>query len=171
MSKDPGTSKSAPPSSSLGRQAGASQRPLVLVIDDDSVMRETLEALLSSKYDVIACASAEEGARAFNEDVASVIVDVKMEGRDGFWACNEIRKRQPDVPVIFYSAYQDAKDPFQIINEHRPFGYITKDGNPKRLLDVLETSTRLYQAMIRLRHLLKKLKEEGDPESFSDDEV
>jgi DNA-binding NtrC family response regulator len=133
------------------------QRRLVLVIDDDALMRQSLQILLESEYMLILAASAKEGVSAFNENVCAVILDIKMGPLDGFWACDEIRKIQPDVPVIFHSAYQDAKDPFGIINEHRPFGYITKNGDPSRLLRTLETATLLHQSTLRSRRLLKKL--------------
>ena len=134
------------------------RRPLVLVIDDDVSIRQALELVLDSQYQVTLCSSAAEGISAFNEETCAVILDVKMQGRDGFWACDQIRRIAPDVPIIFYSAYQNAKDPFEIINQHRPFAYIAKDGSVQRLLDSLETATRLYQSTLTTRRILEKLK-------------
>lgn len=134
------------------------RRPVVLIIDDDSSIREALHLLMSGRYELILCASAKEGVAAFNREVSAVVLDVKMEIYDGFWACDELRKLQADIPIIFYSAYQDAKDPYQIINQHRPFGYIVKDGNPKRLLDTLDTAVRLYQSAVRSRRIIDNLK-------------
>lgn len=132
-----------------------SPRPHVLVVDDDPTIRKSLEALLKARYEVVLCASAKEGVAAAHDRVCAAILDVKMGKFDGFWACNEIRRKFPDLPVIFYSAYQDAKDPYDIINEHRPFGYITKDGDVARLLQAVETAVSLHQKLLEGRALLE----------------
>jgi DNA-binding NtrC family response regulator len=134
------------------------QRPPILVVDDDPTMRVSLAALLQKRYQVLLCASAKDGVAAITEDVCAIILDVKMGKHDGFWACNEIRKTYPDIPVIFYSAYQDAKDPYQIINEHRPFGYITKSGDTKRLLDAVDLAVNLYTKILEGKKLLESHK-------------
>lgn len=122
---------------------GVEARPLVVVVDDDEMVRRSLRAVLSSRYELRLCATAVDGLNALNDDVSAVILDVKMQGHDGFWACVQIRKRYPDLPVIFYSAYQDIKNPYDIINEMHPYGYVVKDGSTRKLLDLVEGATRL----------------------------
>ncbi len=136
-----------------------SELPWIVVVDDDPGIRRSLGLLLAERYRVRLCASAQEGVRAVDDAVCAVILDIKMKGHDGFWACNEIRKAQPDVPVIFYSAYQDMKDPYAVINEHRPFGYITKDSSVRRLVDTLETAVRLRKLTLDTRRELAALKQ------------
>ncbi|HEX5750155.1 MAG TPA: response regulator [Archangium sp.] len=77
----------------------AEQLPLLVVVDDDATIRKSLQAVLSPRYRVVLCASARDGVAAVTEEVCAVILDVKMKGYDGFWACNEIRKSHPDVPI------------------------------------------------------------------------
>lgn len=132
-------------------------RSVVLVIDDDLATRESLEFILKDRYEVILCASAQEGLAAFRDDVSVVILDVKMRAHDGFWACDELRKKEPDIPIIFYSAYQSLKDPFKIINEHRPFGYIIKDGDIKPLLDSVDMAVRIYGIIAENKRLISVL--------------
>lgn len=132
-------------------------RPLVMVIDDDDATRESLEYVLKSSYELLLCASAKEGLAAFRDDVCVVILDVKMKAHDGFWACDELRKKQADIPIIFYSAYQSLKDPLRIINEHRPFGYIVKDGNINKLLEALDTAVRVYKIVLENKRLIELL--------------
>jgi DNA-binding NtrC family response regulator len=132
-------------------------RPAVLVIDDDVATRESLHFILMGKYNVLLCASAKEGLAALNDDVCVVVLDVKMHTHDGFWACDELRKKQPDIPIIFYSAYQNVKDPYKIINEHRPFGYVVKDGDIKKLLEAVDTAVRIYKIIVENKRLIKLL--------------
>lgn len=147
---------------SLLQQVTASQRqqaerPRIVVVDDDLDMRRSLEALLRGAYLVVLAASAAEGVAAVDDDTCAVVLDIKMKGSDGFWACAEIRKRYPALPVIFYSAWQDLKDPYQIINEHHPFGYLTKDGDTARLLDMLEAAVRMHRVTLYNKKLVEGL--------------
>lgn len=131
----------------------------VVVIDDDVTIRDSLAFLLSDQYDVSTYGSAKEGVTAITEDVCAVVLDVKMPGHDGFWACNEIRKRVPNMPVIFYSAYQNLKDPYAIINDHRPFGYVAKGDDVQRLLDMLKAAVELQSMIVANQRLLRNLKD------------
>jgi DNA-binding NtrC family response regulator len=146
----------SPPSNQLG--SDSDEQPLVLIIDDDSQMLESIHLLLSKRYRIVSCASAADGVSQFTGEVCTVIVDVKMEQNDGFWACDEIRKLAPDIPIIFYSAYQNVKDPFDIINMHRPFAYLMKDGDPTRLLNIVDVATRLYDGILRSRRMIEGLR-------------
>ena len=131
--------------------------PRVLVVDDDPAMRKSLDGLLRTSYQVVLAATAREAVAAANDDTCVVILDVKMKDHDGFWACTEIRKKYPTLPVIFYSAYQDVKDPFEIINEFRPFGYLVKDGEPRRLLDTVKLAVRLHKRRQANNELIERV--------------
>lgn len=145
------------------RAAAPAGRYPVVLIDDDDAIRDSLTDLLQDDYQIIACASAREGVAAVDESVAAVIVDVRMPGEDGFWACSEIRKKTPDMPVIFYSAYQDVKDPYAIINEHRPFGYVTKGQDIEKLLETLRLAVKLQGMIISNRRLIARLQKLQGP--------
>lgn len=138
-----------------------SKPPAVVVVDDDPSIRDSLTFLLGYDYNVVACASAKEGVAVVHNDVCAVILDVRMPGEDGFWACAEIRKKIPDMPVIFYSAYQDVKDPIQVINEHRPFGYISKGVEVDRLIEMLRNAVQFRAARLTAQRLLRKLESEN----------
>lgn len=134
------------------------ERPFVLIVDDDPTIRAALTTVLKKRYQLSLCASAAEGVKAVNDDICVAILDVKMGKHDGFWACNQIRKNYPDLPVIFYSAYQDAKDPYDVINEHRPFGYITKNGDMKRLVEAIDLAVDFYSRFLQGKRLLENFK-------------
>jgi len=123
-------------------------RPTVVVIDDDPLIRDSLDFVLSDRYRVVLCASGVEGVDAIGVEVAAVILDVKMSGLDGFETCDRIRAKQPDVPVIFYSAYQDEKDPYRVIHDHRPYGYIIKGDGIDKLLGLLDNAVRDHRLVL-----------------------
>jgi DNA-binding NtrC family response regulator len=131
----------------------------IVVIEDDAASRRGLELLLGDQYQVTLCDSAREGVAAVNEDTCAVILDVKMPGEDGFWACTEIRNKTPDLPVIFYSAHQNLKDPYSIINELRPFGYFSKGEDIQSFLNSLALAVRLQAIIISNRKLIRTLEQ------------
>src|SRR4051812_24462868 len=89
-----------------------SDKPLLIVVDDDADMLVSLEYLLKASYRVLTFQSPADAVAAVTDEIAAVILDVKMKGHDGFWACDAIRAKNQHLPVIFFSAYQNIKDPF-----------------------------------------------------------
>ena len=162
---------SSRPSSALGnalagRLRGSSapqERHAILVIDDDKASRESLEFIFGDQYDLVMCASAKEGIAAVHEDICAVILDVRMPEQDGFSACEEIRRKFPDMPVIFYSAYQSAKDPIEIINEYHPLGYVVKGGDLQRLVKLVALAVQLQSIVVQNRKLIRRLQASKSP--------
>ena len=68
------------------------------------------------------------------------------------------------MPIIFNSAFQDLEDPFVIINEYRPFGYMTKSGDLAELLDLVEKAVAFRDRVHSKRSLVDQLRKvkEGD---------
>jgi DNA-binding response OmpR family regulator len=84
--------------------------PRILIVDDEPVVRQTLERALAARYDVSSLPSSEcleETIRRFPPDL--IILDVRMPGLDGTEVCHRLRrdKRYDTVPVMFLSACSD----------------------------------------------------------------
>ncbi len=120
---DPPKEEASPPPS----------RPGVLVVDDDDHVLRAVHRVLSLFYDVTVATSALEALSAISPAHAAVILDVRMPTHDGFWACDRIRERYPDVPVIFHTAYHD-RQVAAVEAQHKPFAYLYKDGDIERLI-------------------------------------
>lgn len=127
--------------------------PLILIIDDDPTVRNALGYALESDYRMLFSSSGEDGIQTVNSDVSAVVLDVKMQGKNGFETFVEIKKKFSNLPIIFHSAYQDLKDPYEVLNEYRPFGYINKEGSAKELADTLVSAVQ-YRRQIRNNELL-----------------
>src|ERR1700741_1299153 len=84
-----------------------SRNGTILVVDDEEIMREILETLLTREgYDVRAAASGAEGlemARALTFDAA--IVDIMMPGLDGIATLDELKRIDEDLAVVIITAY------------------------------------------------------------------
>jgi len=143
----------------LEEETSVSERPLVVVIDDDDHIRESVEFSLKDIYKVRLCASGSEGISAIDDEVHVVILDIKMKGMDGFATCQEIKKTYPHTPIIFHSAYQDLKNPFQIMNEYRPCGYVSKGSDLNALLNSVARAVEYYAQILKNRQLVNQLEE------------
>lgn len=133
------------------------EKPVVMIIDDDTHLLEDLAFSLKDDYHVLGCPSGSEGMERLDETVSAVVLDIRMPGQDGFQIFKAIKERLPHLPVLFHSAYQDLKDPYEIINQYRPFGYISKSAGLPELKDSIDSAVDYYSQIRRNRELVREL--------------
>ncbi|WP_372530546.1 ATP-binding protein [Euzebya sp.] len=107
----------AAPDGSAAQAAGAGEGEVagggevVLVVDDEEVIRTTVAVTLEGEgYDVLVAGGGAEAAELASqrEDVAVVVTDMMMPGMDGAATIRAIREHLDDVPVIASSGVQTA---------------------------------------------------------------
>ncbi len=79
----------------------------ILIIDDESSIRESLSGILEDEgFRTIAASSAEEGLELIEtENVSLVLLDIWLgEGMDGMTALTRIKERH-EIPVIMISGH------------------------------------------------------------------
>src|SRR5215211_7596566 len=113
----------------------------ILVIDDEEIMREILEALLTREgYQVRLASSGEEGvelARSTPFDAA--IVDVMMPGMDGMATLEELRKIDEELPVLMVTAFASVETAISAM-KRGAFDYITKPFKNDEVLIVVRNA-------------------------------
>ena len=79
----------------------------VLVVDDEEIMREVLETLLTSEgYRVDLAKTGEEGLEAYGRRAYdTVLLDVSMPGIGGLRALEEFLKMDSDAVIVMITAY------------------------------------------------------------------
>src|SRR5215210_4466135 len=84
-----------------------SRKGSVLVVDDEEIMREVLETLLSNEgYRVDLAKTGEEGLEAYGRRAYDVVLlDVSMPGIGGLRALEEFLKMDPDAVILMITAY------------------------------------------------------------------
>lgn len=131
--------------------------PLVLVVDDDEAIRDTLYELLSEHY---ACQIAETAEKAFARLEADaydvVLTDISMPGLSGLELLGQVRQKYPDTPVIIISGISD-QDHAQGLIKLGAFDYLLK---PFRL-EAVEKSVK------RAIEFRKRMLEKSDAPSVS----
>jgi DNA-binding NtrC family response regulator len=85
----------------------SSKRGSVLVVDDEEIMREVLETLLTAEgYRVDLAKTGEEGLEAYGRRAFDVVLlDVSMPGIGGLRALEEFLKMDSDAVIVMITAY------------------------------------------------------------------
>jgi len=113
----------------------------ILVIDDEEIMREILEALLTREgYEVRLASNATEGlelARSLPFDAA--VVDMMMPGMDGISTLEELKKTDDDLPVLMITAFASVENAIKAM-KRGAFDYITKPFKNDEVLVVLRNA-------------------------------
>jgi DNA-binding response OmpR family regulator len=90
-----------------------SDKPIVAVVDDNAVSRETLAVHLEDNYVVRQFDSGDAALAGLGQGrIDLMLLDVEMPGLDGYATCRALRAAPAhgDVPVIFVSAHTQVAD-------------------------------------------------------------
>jgi excisionase family DNA binding protein len=124
--------------SGSGTAASARVRgtPLVLIVDDDSRIREFVRVNLEMDgYTVREAANADEGLAVLDEEPPDLILlDVMMPGVDGWEMLRRVNERHGvgEIPVIMFSGQAEESQDEAVARGAR--GFVGKPFNPQDLL-------------------------------------
>ncbi|MBM3128888.1 MAG: response regulator transcription factor [Chloroflexi bacterium] len=112
----------------------------VLVVDDHSIVREGICALLARRKDIQVIGEAADGKRAldavaqFDPDV--VLMDIQMPVLNGLEATREIHKRFPSTRILVLTQH-DSKEYVVPLLRAGAVGYITKTARATELIGAI----------------------------------
>ena len=132
----------------------------ILVIDDEEIMRDILEALLAPEgYDVRLASGGAEGldlARSVPFDAA--IVDVMMPGMDGLAVLDELKRIDEDLAVVMVTAYASVDTAVDAM-KRGALDYITKPFKNDEVLLVVRNAVERRRLVTENRSLRQNLQE------------
>src|SRR5688500_6309474 len=133
----------------------------ILVIDDEEIMREILDALLTREgYHVRLAASAAEGIElAKSVPFDAVIVDVMMPGMDGIGALEELKKLDDELPVLMITAFASVESAIAAM-KRGAFDYITKPFKNDEVLIVVRNAVERGRLVEENRSLRQSVQEQ-----------
>lgn len=136
-----------------------SNQERILVIDDEEVVREIFLRLLKSEgYQIDSCAGGEEGLRlARDREYDAVILDVMMNGLGGLGTLQELRKGDPDIPVIMVTAYASLENAIECMKQGA-YDYITKPFKNDVVLLAVQKAIKQRSLVKENRSLKSQLK-------------
>ena len=116
-----------------------SNRVKILIVDDESVIRQAFERILSSeRCDVVAVASGTEALEALAaQSFDVVLLDLRMPGMDGLEVLRTIKRQWPACEVIIvtgYAALETAKESVAL----GAFDYLAKPVGPQDIIKVTQ---------------------------------
>ena len=116
----------------------------ILVVDDDEdILRLLAMRLRARGFRVSAVGSAEEALARIAIDAPRVVVsDVRLPGRDGLALFEEIRVTRPSLPVILLTAHGTIPDAVNATSRG-VFGYLTKPFDSQTLLAKIDQALQL----------------------------
>ncbi len=136
-------------------EAGESDLPLLLVVDDNADIRNYIEMNLSGSCRIIKAANGSEGLNTATEIIPDIIIsDVMMPEMDGFELCRRLKidERTSHIPIILLTARQSDESRIEGY-ETGADAYLTKPFSSMVLQ--AQVQNLLYQRQ-KLRELFHK---------------
>jgi NarL family two-component system response regulator LiaR len=135
---------------------GLGTRVSVLIVDDHTVVREGLRALIDGRKGFSIAGEAADGeqavrqARALCPDV--ILMDLKMPRMNGIEAIHAIKAEDPSARILVLTSYAEDEQVFAAI-QGGALGYLLKDSSPQELIEaigcVYRGETSLHPAVAR----------------------
>jgi len=119
--------------------SGASHKPLVLLVEDDFLLRTmSVETLGDFGYEVVDAANADEALALLAEraDIGLLMTDVRLPGLGGVELAVQATRGRPDLRVLFASGYE-AKSVVGVDKLTVPTAFIAKPYKPEQLEEIL----------------------------------
>jgi len=118
----------------------------ILLVEDDPGLGFVIQDTLKEKgYTVHLCRDGKEGLMQFNKgNYHLCLLDVMMPKKDGFELARDIRKIDPDVPIIFLTAKSMVEDKVEGLKTGAD-DYITKPFSNEELSLRIEAVLKRYK--------------------------
>ncbi|KST69650.1 response regulator [Mastigocoleus testarum] len=122
----------------------------VLLVDDQSIIREGLCSLLQAKQDIEVVGEAENGKLAIEQALVLqpdvVLMDVRMPIMDGVAAIRNLQQKAPNIKVLVLTTFDDD----DYITQAMKFGakgYLLKDTPSEELAQAIRAVNKGYTQM------------------------
>src|SRR5262245_47513965 len=131
----------------------------LLVVDDEDIIREALEALLGAEgYTVVTAATAQQGLDALGRrPVDAVLLDLMLPDKNGLDVLEDIRRMDDEVPVIMITAFGTIESAVAA-TKRGAFYYCTKPFKHDEVLTVLRNAVERRRLVLENRELRNRLR-------------
>jgi len=128
----------------------------LLIVDDDRLLQNSLNNILSENYDVLIAGSGEAALQILKkQEVDLILLDIRLPGIDGVETLRRIKSDGNDTGVIMMTAYEDFKTVITSM-KNGAADYLVKP------LDIEELEIIIEKALenIRLKRELEELRKQ-----------
>jgi DNA-binding NtrC family response regulator len=83
---------------------------IVLIVDDEAILRESLRDYLRDTYQVVTAGTGEEALELIEkQDFDILVIDVRLPGKTGLQVLREVKESKPYVKSIVITAYPSTE--------------------------------------------------------------
>ena len=135
------------------------EKPIVIIVDDDSSMRTMIARLLDSVgLKSISFSAPEEFLRTSPpDDPACVVLDVQMPGLSGLDLQRELAKAEHQLPIVFMTGHGDIPMTVQAMKEGA-VAFLTKPFRNQDLIDAIRQALNVDREARKQRDQLASLR-------------
>jgi len=132
--------------------------PRILIVDDDAIIRDSLQAMLQIEgYQVLGASDLTGALQALARTPCGVVIsDVNMSGGDGFELLRTVRTRWPETVVIMITGYGTIESAVEAI-KMGAYDYLTKPIIDEEIKLVVERSLAQLALVRENRELRRRL--------------
>ncbi len=133
--------------------------PKILVIDDESGIRDILSQLLRYHgYEVVTAATAEEGLKALSESFFNIIVlDIRLPDTPGTMLLDKVEQVAPRAKVVLITGHPSVETAIKALRKHS-YDYIQKPFKLGQLLESIEGAMEDQRLGVEKERILEQLK-------------
>ncbi len=126
----------------------------ILIVDDEKNYPPILAAVLQEEgYETLTANSGQETLKIIrNSDVDLVLTDMKMPGMDGIELLEEIKSKDPDLPVIMMTAHGTVEKAVEAMQKGA-YNYILKPFDNERMILYVKKANAMYRVIKENRRL------------------
>ena len=144
------------------------QRPLILVADDEPDMRRFLKSQLEDDYEIIEAVDGLDATDKTHEVMPDLLLlDLMMPNKDGLQVCRELREYAPtaSIPIILLTARADEEAKFDALqmgaNDFlaKPFSSVELQARVKNLIERNRDQRKLSKQNEELSDAIEQIKE------------
>jgi len=136
----------------------------LLIVDDDSLIRKSLEVALSTQDNFTIIATASDGIEAANicndTEIDAILMDIRMPGMDGIAATKLIKSRYSNIRIMMLTTFDDRPNIQQALAAGAD-GYLLKTDKISGIAQAL--TTMMEGTSVLDTNVLKKLAPQINP--------
>ncbi|MBI5810065.1 MAG: sigma-54-dependent Fis family transcriptional regulator, partial [Deltaproteobacteria bacterium] len=132
------TSCASEPSSGPTELCDKMKKPVVLIVDDEFAVRQTLQLVLCDGYETLSAKDGKEALATIKSTPVDIMfLDVMLPGMDGLEVLAQVKEKDPAIGVIMLSA-SDSAQKAVIAMKNGAYDYVTKPFDNDLLLGTLK---------------------------------
>ncbi len=133
------------PDEAVTRTAAGEQIKILLVDDEENVLRSLKRLFFDEDYEIITAASGEEGLKLLEQEQPQIVIsDYRMPSMSGVDFLREVYNRRPETVRIVLSGYADTASIISAINEGQIYKFIPKPWDDEDLKITVANTVERY---------------------------